>query len=39
VVTARDQLRIAQDALNAAKVKVQAGRASPIEEQRAMFCG
>lgn len=35
VVTARDQLRIAQDALNAAKVRVQAGRASPIEEQRA----
>lgn len=34
-MTARDQSRIAQDALNAAKVRVQAGRASPIEEQRA----
>jgi len=34
-VAARDQLRIARDALNAAKVRVQAGRASPIEEQRA----
>lgn len=34
-MTARNQLRIAQDALNAAKVRVQAGRASPIEEQRA----
>ncbi|WP_371424673.1 TolC family protein [Tardiphaga sp.] len=35
LITARDQLRIAQEALNAAKVRVQAGRASPIEEQRA----
>lgn len=35
VATARDQLRIAQDALSAARVRVQAGRASPIEEQRA----
>ncbi|HUD93288.1 TolC family protein [Sphingobium sp.] len=35
LATARDQLRIAQDALSAAKVRVQAGRASPIEEQRA----
>lgn len=35
VVTARDQLRIAENALNAAKVRVQAGRASPLEEQRA----
>ncbi|QGP78652.1 TolC family protein [Sphingobium sp. CAP-1] len=34
-LTARDQVRIAQDALQAAKVRVQAGRASPIEEQRA----
>lgn len=32
---ARDQLRIAEDALRAAKVRVQAGRASPLEEQRA----
>ncbi|WP_088184191.1 TolC family protein [Sphingobium sp. Z007] len=29
------QLAIAADALNAAKVRVQAGRASPLEEQRA----
>ncbi|OYX96359.1 MAG: transporter, partial [Novosphingobium sp. 35-62-5] len=35
VITARDQFRIGQDALNAAKVRVQAGRASPLEEQRA----
>lgn len=33
--TARDQLRIADDALRAARVRVQAGRASPLEEQRA----
>lgn len=33
--TARDQLRIAQEAFNAARIRVQAGRASPIEEQRA----
>ncbi|HEX7784574.1 MAG TPA: TolC family protein [Sphingobium sp.] len=33
--TARDQFRIAQDALRAAKIRVQAGRASPLEEQRA----
>lgn len=32
---ARDQLRIAEDALGAASVRVRAGRASPIEEQRA----
>ncbi|WCP13999.1 Cobalt-zinc-cadmium resistance protein CzcC [Sphingobium sp. AntQ-1] len=35
LVTARDQLRIAHDALNAARIRVQAGRASPLEEQRA----
>ncbi len=35
VQTARDQSRIAGDAANAARVRVQAGRASPIEEQRA----
>lgn len=35
VFTARDQLRIAENALNASKVRVQAGRASPLEEQRA----
>ncbi|EQB29700.1 TolC family protein [Sphingobium ummariense] len=33
--TARDQVRIASDALRAASVRVQAGRASPLEEQRA----
>ena len=33
--TAGDQLRIASEALSAAKVRVRAGRASPIEEQRA----
>lgn len=33
--TAQDQLRIAGEALRAARVRVQAGRASPIEEQRA----
>lgn len=33
--TAADQLRIAEDALRAARIRVQAGRASPIEEQRA----
>lgn len=32
---ARDQLRIAEDALSVARARVQAGRASPIEEQRA----
>lgn len=32
---ARDQLRIAQDAFNAARVRVRSGRASPLEEQRA----
>jgi cobalt-zinc-cadmium efflux system outer membrane protein len=35
LATARDQLRIAEDALRAARVRVQAGRASPLEEQRA----
>ncbi|MBN9145690.1 MULTISPECIES: TolC family protein [unclassified Novosphingobium] len=35
MLTATDQARIAADALNAARVRVQAGRASPIEEQRA----
>lgn len=34
-MTARDQARIANDALRAANVRVQAGRASPLEEQRA----
>jgi outer membrane protein, heavy metal efflux system len=33
--TARDQVRIAGEALRAATVRVQAGRASPIEQQRA----
>ncbi|RZK03367.1 MAG: TolC family protein [Novosphingobium sp.] len=33
--TARDQARIATDAFSAARIRVQAGRASPIEEQRA----
>ncbi|MFZ5666037.1 MAG: TolC family protein [Pseudomonadota bacterium] len=33
--TARDQARIANDALQAARIRVQAGRASPLEEQRA----
>jgi cobalt-zinc-cadmium efflux system outer membrane protein len=33
--TARDQARIAGDVLHAASVRVQAGRASPLEEQRA----
>lgn len=32
---AAEQLRIAKDTANAARVRVQAGRASPIEEQRA----
>lgn len=32
---ARDQLRIAEDALRAANIRVRAGRASPIEQQRA----
>lgn len=35
VSTARDQARIAGDALRAADVRVQAGRASPLEQQRA----
>ncbi|WP_443478425.1 TolC family protein [Novosphingobium aerophilum] len=34
-VTAKDQARIAGDALRAAGVRVQAGRASPLEQQRA----
>ncbi|WP_313803930.1 TolC family protein [Sphingobium sp.] len=33
--TARDQARIAADAAHAAMIRVQAGRASPIEQQRA----
>lgn len=33
--TARDQAQIAEDAFSAARIRVQAGRASPIEEQRA----
>lgn len=35
LATARDQARIAADVLRAASVRVQAGRASPLEEQRA----
>ncbi|WP_066781972.1 TolC family protein [Sphingomonas sp. CCH5-D11] len=35
LITARDQVRIASEALRAASVRVQAGRASPLEEQRA----
>lgn len=35
LLTARDQARIANEALRAAQVRVQAGRASPIEVQRA----
>ncbi|KPL69852.1 transporter [Erythrobacter sp. SG61-1L] len=35
VTTARDQARIAAEGLRAAQVRVQAGRASPIEVQRA----
>jgi cobalt-zinc-cadmium efflux system outer membrane protein len=35
VANAQDQVRIAGDAARAASVRVQAGRASPIEEQRA----
>lgn len=35
LMTARDQTRIAGDALRAAQVRVQAGRASPIEAERA----
>lgn len=35
VTTARDQVRIATEALRAASVRVRAGRASPLEEQRA----
>ena len=34
LATATDQARIANDALNAARVRVRAGRASPIEAQR-----
>lgn len=33
--TGRDQLRIAEEAFSAARIRVQAGRASPLEEQRA----
>ncbi|QSR20150.1 TolC family protein [Novosphingobium sp. KA1] len=33
--TAQDQLRIAREALNGAQIRVKAGRASPLEEQRA----
>lgn len=35
IVTAREQARIAREALRAAGVRVQAGRASPLEQQRA----
>lgn len=35
LTTAREQARIAGDAANAAQARVEAGRASPIEEQRA----
>jgi len=35
LVTAKDQARIAADVHRAAQIRVQAGRASPIEEQRA----
>jgi cobalt-zinc-cadmium efflux system outer membrane protein len=35
LATARDQSRIAGDALKAARIRVQAGRASPLEAQRA----
>ncbi|WP_267349834.1 TolC family protein [Sphingomonas sp. GM_Shp_2] len=35
LVTARDQVRIAGEAHRAASVRVQAGRASPLEQQRA----
>lgn len=35
LATARDQSRIASEALRAASVRVQAGRASPLEQQRA----
>lgn len=35
IAIATDQARIAQDALDAAMLRVRAGRASPIEEQRA----
>lgn len=35
LATAVNQARIANEALNAARVRVRAGRASPIEEQRA----
>lgn len=35
LATARDQARIAGDAARAAQLRVQAGRASPIDEQRA----
>lgn len=35
LATAQDQLRIARDAAHAARIRVLAGRASPLEEQRA----
>ncbi|SEJ90285.1 outer membrane protein, cobalt-zinc-cadmium efflux system [Sphingobium sp. AP50] len=35
VETARDQARLAQEGLRAANVRLQAGRASPLEQQRA----
>lgn len=35
LVTAQDQARIADEALRAARVRVQAGRASPLEAERA----
>ena len=35
LITARDQARIANETLRAAQVRVQAGRASPIEAERA----
>jgi cobalt-zinc-cadmium efflux system outer membrane protein len=35
LITARDQASLADDALHAAHIRVQAGRASPLEEQRA----
>ncbi len=35
LATAQEQLRITRNAANAARVRVQAGRASPLEEQRA----
>src|SRR3546814_17342379 len=35
LITARDQARIANETLRAAQVRVQAGRATPIEAERA----